>query len=399
MAKYLFVVPPFYGHITATLGVGAELLRRGNMVYWVGLKEIGEGYLPEGGVFIVPEEVEKHRDQINEILLKQDAGTSIKGADALDFEMDVTAMPFARIMFEGLINTIRDIKPDCIIHDESALAGPICAELENIPYATSITVPPGYFDPDLFFPEQKKAIFKRMMNFQKEFGVRTSRLVFNSDKLVLSYTSTELLSLYYGNFTFPQQFKFVGSTVEGRPCPVGFDWARLHRPATKIIYVSIGTVLNDIKSAIFTKIVEALKDKNFTVVANTDPGLFAEWPSNFIVQKTCPQLELIRKSDLVITHGGFNTINEALYFNKPMILMPLAWDQFTNADMVVHQGAGIKLKYRRIHSTDIFNAVQTILKDNTYYKSAEKLGCSLRAGGGSQRAASLIENLIVKTNK
>ncbi len=156
MSVIMFVVPPFHGHIVSTLSVGNELLGRGHQVVWVAMKEIAEGYIPEGGKWIVPSEIAAHREEIDLILQKQNIGTKISGLEALDFGLDETMLPFANIMNPALQNIVEQLKPDCIIHDESALAGAVAAVKNNIPYATSIAPPPGFFDPNLFFSRETK---------------------------------------------------------------------------------------------------------------------------------------------------------------------------------------------------------------------------------------------------
>jgi MGT family glycosyltransferase len=160
------------------------------------------------------------------------------------------------------------------------------------------------------------------------------------------------------------------------------------------IYVSIGTVLDDIRTTIFGKIIAALGDQPINVIANTSPAIFEQWPSNFVVQSVCPQLDIIKNVDLVITHGGFNTINESLFFNKPLIVLPLAWDQSPNANLVVQNGCGLKFRYKRLVANDFAAAVFEALSSSELKANAARLGESLRSLGGTHRAASLIEKII-----
>ena len=127
---------------------------------------------------------------------------------------------------------------------------------------------------------------------------------------------------------------------------------------------------------------------------NTDPELFEQWPDNFIVQRVCPQLEILSKVDLVVTHAGFNTVNEALFFDLPMIALPLAWDQDFNADLIEFHECGKKLRYRRLHATSLIDSVNEILTTPKYRENAARLGRILRDNGGTKRAADLIEKLM-----
>lgn len=394
MAVIMFVVPPFYGHITATLGVGAELIARGHQVVWLAMKDIAHGYLPEGGQWIVPEQLDAYRDDIDSILRHQNIGTKISGFDALDFGLNETMLPFARIMMTAMQSVIEKIKPDCIVHDESALAGAIAAVKNNIPYATSITSPPGFFEPKLFFPERQKVLLEKMREIQQEFGINSQRNIFNSDQLILSYTSRELLRPHYGDFQFEGPVAFVGATVDGRPEPAEFDWGQIKNTQLPSLYVSIGTVLDDIRRTIFSKIISALEDQPLNVIVNTSPQLFAQWPSNFYVQEVCPQIDIIQRVDLVITHGGFNTINESLFFDKPLIILPLAWDQSPNANLVVQNGCGKKFRYKRLINEEFAAAVFEAMSSDDLKQNVARLGAAIRSLGGTKKAATLIETLI-----
>ncbi len=399
MPMIMFVVPPFYGHITATLSVGSELISRGNKVCWVAMKSILHASVPDGGQWIVPAELEPHQDEIELILQRQNIGTKISGFEALDFGLHETMLPFAKIMSKGMQSVIDQMKPDCIIHDETALAGAVFAVKNSIPYATSITAPPGFFEPNLFFPERQALLLDKMREIQKSMGVESDRVIFNSDRLILSYTSRDIIRPNYGDFIFEGPITFVGATVESRPEAHDFDWSTIKNPHWPTVYVSIGTVLDDIRSTIFNKIIAALHDAPINVIANTDPALFESWPQNFIVQELCPQIEILEKVDLVITHGGFNTINEALYFDKPLIVLPLAWDQSPNADLVVQNGCGLKFKYRRLAASELKDAVFQLIDFPIFKENAIRLGVSTRALGGTKKAADLIENLISENSK
>src|SRR5258708_36235425 len=99
MAKFLFVVPPFFGHISPTLSVGSALLSRGHDVAWVGLRDLPAGRIPEGGQFIVPhKELEGHQDELKWILKRQEDGTSIGGAGGMKLALGGEYMPVVRVL-------------------------------------------------------------------------------------------------------------------------------------------------------------------------------------------------------------------------------------------------------------------------------------------------------------
>jgi MGT family glycosyltransferase len=199
----------------------------------------------------------------------------------------------------------------------------------------------------------------------------------------------------YGDFEFVGPVTFVGPCLDERPKGGEFDWGLINNPDWPTIYVSIGTVLDEIHHTIFTKVVEAFADSELNVIANTAPDLLNHWPENFVVQKLCPQIDILEKVDAVISHCGFNTMNEALYFDKPIVGIPLAWDQSSNADLLVSHGCGVKLRHRRLNGARLRDAVFEVLNQPLYVDKARILGQSLRSLGGSEVAADMIEQRLL----
>lgn len=390
----MFVVPPFYGHITATMSVGGELIKRGHKVCWVSLRDINPGFIPEGGLWIVPDEVQARASEVEQIIDKQNVGATISETNKVEFIVGETLLAFAEILNEGMQGVIDSFKPDVIIHDESALSGAIAAVKNNIPYATSITVPPGFFEPYLYNPERQKLLLDQMFLVQKKMGIQSERVIFNSNQLVLSFTAPELLKPHYKDFKFEAPIQFVGASVEGRPEPNKFDWNLIKNPNWPTVYVSIGTLLDNIRSVVFKRIVKAFEGQPINILANTDPSLFEQWPDNFVVQKVFPQVEILSRVDAVVTHAGFNTVNEALYFDLPMICLPIAWDQDVNSMLIEIHGCGRKLAHRRLSSNVLKDTVFDVLAQPHYRENAALLGKALREKGGTKRAADLIEQLL-----
>ena len=71
MSRFLFVVPPFFGHISPTLSIGSSLIARGHEVKWIGITPLAAKHIPEGGEFIYPEaDLSEHQEEIDRILDK-----------------------------------------------------------------------------------------------------------------------------------------------------------------------------------------------------------------------------------------------------------------------------------------------------------------------------------------
>ena len=96
--------------------------------------------------------------------------------------------------------------------------------------------------------------------------------------------------------------------------------------------------------------------------------------------------------DLVITHGGNNTTTEAMHFGKPMIVLPLFWDQYDNAQRVAETGYGRRLDTYGFADDELTGAIEEILGDGAMRARAAAAGERIRSANGLERAATLIES-------
>jgi MGT family glycosyltransferase len=112
------------------------------------------------------------------------------------------------------------------------------------------------------------------------------------------------------------------------------------------------------------------------------------WGAEFL-----PQTKVIPQVDLVITHGGNNTTTEAMHFGKPMIVLPLFWDQYDNAQRVDETGYGVRLSTYAFTEDEMTAALERLLGDPAVRDRAERTGSAIRSRGGLERAAALIEEV------
>jgi UDP:flavonoid glycosyltransferase YjiC (YdhE family) len=106
-----------------------------------------------------------------------------------------------------------------------------------------------------------------------------------------------------------------------------------------------------------------------------------------------PQVSVLPQVDLVITHGGNNTTTESLHFGKPMILLPIFWDQHDNAQRIDETGFGIRLPTYSFREGDLPGAIDRLLVDAELSGRLEKVSSRLQASPGNERAADLVEQL------
>ena len=110
------------------------------------------------------------------------------------------------------------------------------------------------------------------------------------------------------------------------------------------------------------------------------------WGAEFL-----PQTSILPLVDLVITHGGNNTTTEAMHFGKPMIVLPLFWDQYDNAQRVDETGYGVRLDTYRYSDAELHDALASLLGDELLRHRIAHAAKRIRFADGVRRAASLIE--------
>ena len=118
-------------------------------------------------------------------------------------------------------------------------------------------------------------------------------------------------------------------------------------------------------------------------------------PENFLVRNFVPQLQVLERADLFVTHGGMNSVHEGLWYGVPLIAIPQQLEQAVVATQVERTGAGVALAtrppYGEVTAPELRAAVEKVLADRATHQAASKrLGDSLRAAGGAARAADLI---------
>jgi MGT family glycosyltransferase len=190
-------------------------------------------------------------------------------------------------------------------------------------------------------------------------------------------------------------FTFVGPAIAPASRAGGvFPWERL-RAGTRI-YVSLGTLHANL--ALLQTIFSAFAGypAQFIVSAGQhDLAALGSAPDNFLVLPAVPQQELLARVDLFITHGGNNSVHEALYFGVPLLVVPQQTEQTANGRLVARHGAGIVLGDRppygqRVGAPSLRSAVDRLLHDEAYRQAAQILSASLQAAGGPRLAADVV---------
>jgi UDP:flavonoid glycosyltransferase YjiC (YdhE family) len=175
--------------------------------------------------------------------------------------------------------------------------------------------------------------------------------------------------------------------------PVGFPWSRLD-PSRPLVYASMGTLQNGVLRT-FQMMAEACVGIDLQLVISLgggqDPSLLRDLPGDPIVVGYAPQLDLIRRSALTISHGGLNTVLESLARGVPMVVLPVAYDQPGVGARVEWSRVGRSIPVGRLTVDRLREAVRTVLGNPAYREQASRLQSSIENADGLNRAADLIE--------
>jgi MGT family glycosyltransferase len=160
-----------------------------------------------------------------------------------------------------------------------------------------------------------------------------------------------------------------------------------------LIYLSLGS-LGSADVDLMRKLIAELGDTGYRVIVSKGPqhDQFEVAP-NMVGAEFLPQTSILPQVDLVITHGGNNTVTESLYFGKPMVVLPLFWDQYDNAQRVHETGLGVRLDTYGHTPEELTGAVDRLLGDEELKQRLAAISARLQDAPGTERAAELIEQV------
>jgi MGT family glycosyltransferase len=160
-----------------------------------------------------------------------------------------------------------------------------------------------------------------------------------------------------------------------------------------LVYLSLGS-LGSADVDLMKRLVDVLSRAPHRFIVSKGPQASEfELADNMWGEEFIPQPVLLPLADAVITHGGNNTTTECFHFGKPMIALPLFWDQYDNAQRVAETGYGIRLQTYEFEDDDLLGAIDRLLADEALRGRMATTAARLQASPGRIEAARLIERL------
>jgi zeaxanthin glucosyltransferase len=402
---------PGTGHINPMTALARRLQQRGHEVVIFGIADI-EARVRAAGV-------EFHRigqrDYPLGTLQKLDQRLGeLKGLATFRFTVERVRNTAGMILRDGPAAVLEE-KVDALLVDEADMGGSVAEHL-GLPFVSIAFFPPLIQDdrvpPFCFEWKAGQGVVSRLRNrlgfrLLSWFAAPIFDLV-NEQRRTWGLTafkrSTDALSklaqiaqmpraLEFDIEELPPELHYSGPFVDARQRPqVDFPWDRLDgRP---LVYASLGTLQNG-SEEIFRTIAESCAGLDVQLVISLGGGLDPEQLGRLagepLVVRYAPQLEIVKRAAVVITHAGLNTVLESLAEGVPLVALPLGNDQPGVAARVAARGAGIVLSRRRLSADKLRSAVRAVLTDSRYRMAAERLRAAMSKVDGLEVAAKVIE--------
>jgi UDP:flavonoid glycosyltransferase YjiC (YdhE family) len=162
-----------------------------------------------------------------------------------------------------------------------------------------------------------------------------------------------------------------------------------------LVYLSLGS-LGSADVGLMQRLIDVLGASSYRVIVSMGPrsGELTLAP-NMVGQEFLPQTAVLPLVDVVITHGGNNTVVESLYFAKPMVLLPLFWDQHDNAQRMHETCFGVRLATYEHSPEELLGAIEHLRSSFTLDARLDACSQRLREFDGCGFAASQIEQVAV----
>jgi zeaxanthin glucosyltransferase len=199
----------------------------------------------------------------------------------------------------------------------------------------------------------------------------------------------------FESFHWPPQFHYTGPFHDGRGrIESNFPWDRL--TGEPIIYASMGTLQNGLDSA-FSTIAEAVGRRPgmqlvLSIGPTLDPKQVQSLPANSIVVSSAPQVELLRRSALCITHAGLNTTLESLAQGVPMVAIPVSMDQPGVAARIAYTKTGTYVPLQEMTAPRLSVLIKEVLSNPEYRQNANKMKQAIVQTNGLEKAVDLLED-------
>jgi MGT family glycosyltransferase len=387
-------------------------MRRGHQVSVFGLPDLerrvkaaGLGFVPVGEKRFPPGSVARALAKLGEK----------RGLAAVRYTIEQLCA-WAEVMLEEGPELIRGHQVNALVANQGATESGSIADLCGIPFVTVCSavllnqeagIPP-FFTPWSFRPGRvwrwrnrlayglqnwiADPIIRLVLEFREAHGLEPYQKVNDV------FSALAQISQFPKDFEFPREdlppwFHFTGPFHSAASRPrTDFPWEKLgSRP---LVYASMGTLQNRL-GWVFEAILAACRELEVDLVLSTGGAkhILPSYPHTHLVDYV-PQLELLGRASLMVTHGGTNSVMECLAAGVPMVAIPITNDHPGCAARLERSGAGKVVPLSRLSALSLGEAIQQVLRQASYRENAIRMRGLIQESGGVERAADIIERAV-----
>ena len=388
--RVLWFCIPAWGHTNPTIEVVRELTRRGHEVRYYSFEEFREVIEGAGAEFVA----------CDEHLPAVDAKAARRLRRVSTTEMSVQSFRTVANLDPLITSDVAGWHPDVVVTDSACFWGKLAAAKHGLPWVCSTTT--------FAFNRDSASYMKQSASEVADLVLGLPRMNREARKLrSLGYPVRSALdivqnkpdddTIVYTSRTFqpraetfgPEHYRFVGPSVR--------DVALQERGGRPLVYVSLGTVIND-RPDFYRTCIEALQHTDVDLLISCgkafDPSQLGELPDNVQVEHHVDQMEVLSRASLFLTHCGLNGASEGLWMAVPELLFPLTGEQRAVARRVAEVGAGTLLDEAQAADPAMLReAVRAALTDERLAAGARRMREDLRSCTGPAGAADFIEQV------
>ncbi|WP_205439455.1 macrolide family glycosyltransferase [Halobacillus ihumii] len=386
--KILMINFPAEGHVNPTLGMVEGFTNHGDKVHYITTEQFKERLEGVGAVVHLQTDwLQIYPPEIN----------SAKGLNN-----------FLKVHIQTSLDTLqiteklaRDHHFDFVFFDRFG-AGELVKDYLRIPgvsSSASFLMPETVMKqlplhPDSEVPFQLDEETTSMLQALKDrYGVQPNSLLqfmTNTGDLQIVYTSQYFQP---NSEQFGEENLFIGPSFPERKGNHDFPTEELK--GEKLLYISMGTVLDN-QEEFINMCIDAFMNFNGVVIISigkADSAKLKAAPDHIWLRRYVPQLQVLEKADVFITHGGMNSVNEAIHYHVPMVVIPHDKDQPMVASRLTELGAGYCLSKDSLTAAKLLFAVEVLEKEK-YMEGIHKIDESFKASGGVPKAIKIVKNYL-----
>lgn len=413
--KIGFLSLPISGHLNPLLALARTLKARGHQPVYIGLTDCAAA-AQAAGIDFVPHSEQEFPP--GSVARTWGPVATMHGMDVMRYNMTEIAAPVLTATLAHLPDAIEKSGVEALVVDPIYFFVELVALNLRLPYVQVCTVlhldPSGATPPSLFSwpPEDTPAARARNLEGMQQVGsylaaVAPIAAAFAAKAGLdidlrnpgatgskLAYICQTPKEFDFPGIPWPPTFHYAGPLVDdtGR-APIPFSWEQLDdRP---LIYASLGTLLNG-QPVMHRAILDAaarLPDYQlvFSLGNNVSAADLGSIPANAIVVASAPQLELLKRAALCITHAGLNTALECLSAGVPMVAIPIGFDQPGVAARIAYHGVGEFLEVDVLSADALLGLIKKVLSTSSYREKAAYFREVLKQTDGRELAADAVE--------